>query len=250
MAGKDEVPISRGRGAGLWKLVRFWFSLLREPTESRLTKVLVNLASPFLLWPKWIVAGVMGPETPCYSSRLDLLSLAAQRVTLDGLWLEFGVHRGVSLNHLARLTHGPVVGFDSFEGLPVDWSPNYRRGTLSTQGKLPDVPPNVRLVKGWFDETAPKFVEEHPKEVAAPLHVDCDVYSSARTVFRETRGMLRPGTVIVFDEFVGPMIDDEARAFREFLRASGLSFSVLGCSVLGSVALVLQERNRPGRDAT
>ena len=42
-----------------------------------------------------------------------------------GLWLEFGVFKGSSLNMTAdaRMKHdgGKVHGFDSFEGLPTDW---------------------------------------------------------------------------------------------------------------------------------
>ncbi len=40
----------------------------------------------------------------------------------DGLWLEFGVHAGGTINRIAKYTTKTIYGFDSFEGLPQDWS--------------------------------------------------------------------------------------------------------------------------------
>lgn len=52
-------------------------------------------------------------------------------------------------------------------------------------------------MKGWFDETLPKFAAE-VEGPAAFLHVDCDLYSSTRTVFEALGDRVVPGTVIVF----------------------------------------------------
>jgi hypothetical protein len=52
------------------------------------------------------------------------------------------------------------------------------------QGKFPDVRINVQLIKGWFNETLPKFTNllESDDKIAL-LHIDCDIYSSTKTVF-------------------------------------------------------------------
>lgn len=60
--------------------------------------------------------------------------------------------------------------------------------------------PGAELVPGWFDETLPLFLEEHPGPVAF-LHIDADLYSSARTVLELVGPRLHTGSVIVFDEF-------------------------------------------------
>ena len=59
---------------------------------------------------------------------------------------------------------------------------------------------NVVLHKGWFDETVPDFAETH-KEAIAFMHVDSDIYSSAKTIFTHLGDRIVPGTVIQFDEY-------------------------------------------------
>lgn len=46
-------------------------------------------------------------------------------------------------------------GFDTFEGLPEDWTAgNTRKGGFDVGGAVPDLPdPRVRFVKGLFQET-------------------------------------------------------------------------------------------------
>lgn len=71
--------------------------------------------------------------------------------------LEFGVHTGGSTRQLSRLFPGKTIhGFDSFEGLPERWS-HVGRGEFDRGGELPEVPRNVQLHKGWFQDTCPQF---------------------------------------------------------------------------------------------
>ena len=69
-------------------------------------------------------------------------------------------------------------GFDSFEGLPEAWTLGAKAGAFSIGGNLPPVRGNVRLTKGFFEQTLPGFVAQHRGETIALLHVDCDLYSS------------------------------------------------------------------------
>ena len=54
---------------------------------------------------------------------------------------------------------------------------------------------NVRLYRGWFEDTLPAFCEQHPGPIAF-LHLDADLYSSTRTVFDLLGDGIVPGTVI------------------------------------------------------
>ena len=161
----------------------------------------------------------------------------------DGLWLEFGVYAGSSINRIARYTDGLVYGFDSFEGLPEDWAGRvewwggtFGKGTFSLGGTMPKVSDNVRLVKGWFCDVLPKFLEEHPEPVAF-IHVDSDIYSSARDIFRHLRGRIRNGCVIVFDELVGykNFEEHEWKAWWEFVDENGVSFEWIGGNRSGHI---------------
>ncbi len=198
---------------------------------------LFNVLNPMFIWVKWSLGGVPTSKIPCCKDKLSLLDLAAETTGVDGLWLEFGVFQGRSLNHLAGLTSGKVYGFDSFEGLPRGWTPSVKAGAFSTGGILPSTAENVVLVKGWFQHTLPEFLRVNPDTSVALIHIDCDLYESARFVLWELRSRMRPGTVIVFDEFAGVMPDDEARAFREIVRSTGIRCQYLGYSAHGSVAV-------------
>jgi hypothetical protein len=159
-------------------------------------------------------------------------ALAAARVD-GGLVAEFGVFHGRSLRQIATATEGEVHGFDSFEGLPEDWTANDPRGSYSTQGVLPKVPPNVTLHRGWFSDTLRTFLTAQ----RGPLrfgHVDCDLYSSTRTVLDAFAARLVPGTVLVFDDYLASGEDDgERRAFAEFVAERGVAYDYLGFVLLG-----------------
>jgi hypothetical protein len=182
-------------------------------------------------------------EAMVLPDRLDLLKFALSRAPAEGLVLEFGVEKGASLRHLAGLRRGPVHGFDSFEGLPGDWSGTKEgAGAFSLSGKLPKVPANAVLHVGWFDKTLPEFLAADPADCAL-VHVDCDIYTSTVTIFEQLRGRIKPGTVIVFDEYFNypGWRAHEYKAFQEFIAASGLSYRYLGfASEKGHVAVVIQ----------
>jgi len=133
--------------------------------------------------------------------------------TLNGHVLEFGVWKGISINLIAEYFSGRIVhGFDSFEGLPEDWykfkeSKKKTRAKRFRLDKLPEVRSNVILYKGWFDDTLPIWVEKYsgdnltfPKKSIAVLHIDSDLYSSAKTVLTLLNHMIVKNTIIMFDE--------------------------------------------------
>ncbi|MBC6446875.1 class I SAM-dependent methyltransferase [Actinokineospora xionganensis] len=141
-----------------------------------------------------------------------------------GLALEFGVFTGTTLRIIAAARGGVgVFGFDSFEGLPADWRAGYPAGAFATDG-LPDVP-GADLVVGWFDDTLPGFLAEHPGPVDF-LHVDADLYSSAKTVLDLVGPRLRAGSVVVFDEFFNyaGWREHEFKAWQEYVADTATEF--------------------------
>jgi hypothetical protein len=153
---------------------------------------------------------------------LDIASTAAQP-----LYLEFGVWQGESMRYVSgRLTAATArfVGFDSFEGLPDDWTASFGRGAFSTAGVAPDTSdPRVSYIKGWFDDTLPTFaIPPHDRLI---VNVDSDIYSSAATVLGAVGSALAPGDLLYFDEFNAHA--HEGRAFHEFRIASGQNYRVL-----------------------
>jgi hypothetical protein len=96
------------------------------------------------------------------------------------------------------------------------------------RGRLPEVPANVRLHPGWFERSLPEFLRAETGPVRF-VNVDCDLYSSTKTVL----GLLAPrmvtGSVIVFDEFIGyeTWRDDEFKAFHEAVERFGWTYEVL-----------------------
>ena len=89
---------------------------------------------------------------------------------------------------------------------------------------LPAVLHNVKLVKGMFGETLPKFKEQCLKSTPiAFIHIDCDLYEATKTVFDILGNNLVPGSVIVFDEYYNyPGYErHEYKAFQEFLQRTG-----------------------------
>lgn len=159
---------------------------------------------------------------PCPTD-LDLLTRAMKIATLPGLVLEFGVASGRTISHMASHSKSAIYGFDSFEGLPESWRTGFEKGRFA--GGLPPVPPNAQLIKGWFNETLPEFLAGHKEQVSL-LHVDCDLYSSTKTIFDLLTPRLNPGCVIVFDEYWNypGWKQHEQKAFFEYLKQSGRSY--------------------------
>jgi hypothetical protein len=150
---------------------------------------------------------------------------------VEGLVMEFGVRAGGTLTHMASLAADQEVhGFDSFEGLPEDWTYFQKKGRYTLGGEPPRIDlPNVTLHKGWFSDSLPPFLATHPGP-ARFVHFVCDLYSSTDTVLRALEDRLVPGTVIVFDEYVNypGWQEHEYKAFNEFLTRTGARFRYLG----------------------
>lgn len=129
------------------------------------------------------------------------------------VWAEFGVQNGAGANYwVDRLPQDHrLMLFDSFEGLPEDWN-----GSKAGHMKASAVPTwdddRVEVIEGWFEDTLPV------DEVLGFAHIDCDLYSSTKTVLERIKVV--PGTVILFDELFGyeGYEDGELKALSEWQR--------------------------------
>lgn len=148
-----------------------------------------------------------------------------------GTILEFGVATGRTLNQFARwLPQETIHGFDSFEGLPEDWTSRMPRGFFA-RSALPRVRDNCELHVGWFSDTLPGFmITTVGRRPVRLLHVDCDLYSSTQTVLSALATNIQPGTVIVFDEYMNypGWQQDEFRAWQDFCGMYGRQYEYIG----------------------
>jgi len=176
---------------------------------------------------------------------------------VEGDVLEFGVSVGKSLGLIGQLlrenleywrytepacVNRRVCGLDTFRGLPKDdvEHPRWEEGSFATN-YLHDHPflaygaditpqsiedifracelalPELRV--GLFNDSAPEVVPAKYSK-AALVHIDSDLYQSARDALRIVEPILQEGTIICFDDYFmykGNPAHGEARAFREFL---------------------------------
>jgi predicted O-methyltransferase YrrM len=171
------------------------------------------------------------PGAVGFETQKELIEYTLAQVKVDGHYLEFGVFTGGTTRFMAKRVPGKTLhGFDSFEGLPEAWGGfSLGAAAFDVKGKLPKVPANVQLHPGWFDKTLAPWVAENPGMVAF-MHIDCDLYSSTKTIFELLADRLQPGTIILFDEYFNypNWREHEFKAFQEFVAAKGIDYDYLG----------------------
>ncbi len=182
------------------------------------------------------------PESELEDHYRRALEVLIDRAGPDAMagYVEFGVYVGTSMICMHRalrslgLDHVRLVGFDSFEGLPVEartegagrWRPGQFRSDLeltSMNLRRNGVPmERVTLVPGWFEQTATDAVAKRiGLSKISVVMIDCDLYSSTVSALAFCAPRLAPMSVIFFDEWSvgrpGELGFDEKRAFEEFL---------------------------------
>tara|TARA_A100001011_G_scaffold363532_1_gene413520 strand:+ start:670 stop:1353 length:684 start_codon:yes stop_codon:yes gene_type:complete len=145
-------------------------------------------------------------------------------------FIEFGVHRGISLKQFStKLLHkdNTFTGFDSFHGLPEVYNhPSLEKGVFSTDGEIPKNDDNrVKFVKGYFNEIKDEIIEVSEKSKNTKLvHFDADIYSSTLYVLFALDNYTP--YYAVFDQFGG----DEARALYSYLISTDKKIDILATS--------------------
>ena len=170
-----------------------------------------------------------------FDKREALWDYALSKLDKDGVIAEFGVWSGESINYIAARLGADnltVYGFDSFEGLKEDWQgASLPKGSFDLHGRLPKVLKNVVLVKGWFHETIPRFLEDHA-DLFSFIHLDADTYESTAMVLELIGSRLKRNTVIVFDEYLGypGWQNGEYKAWQESITKNHVQYEYLGFS--------------------
>ena len=201
---------------------------------------------------------------PVAEGAYRLLALSLQRalesaefrgaVASSGLWVELGVFRGTSINltaaFLGAATQGlpharrqavTVDGFDTFEGLPTNWSDpksghvTYPQGAFSWRALAgpggPPVPPvsaRARLHVGLAGDTLPPYLAARPGRPLAWLNADFDLLEGTLGALVLLAPRLVRGTRLHFHELNSEVHRhwpprttfepaNEALALREFL---------------------------------
>lgn len=170
-----------------------------------------------------------------FNFRDDLWSYSINQRSISGMILEFGVWQAYSTNFFAsRLKKEEhIYGFDSFEGLQEDWAGNDRpKGHFSLEGKLPKVRNNVTLIKGFFDESLPGFLNNQGDTKISFMHFDADTYEATKTVFSLLDTRITKGTILVFDEYLGyrGWRIGEWKAWQEFVKEKNINYQYLAFS--------------------
>lgn len=201
---------------------------------------------------RWLLSQPL-PLLPSLRSQSQVLDCAARYAAQSmpgAIAIELGVATGKTIRRIAR-HFDRVYGFDSWSGLPTDWTETVRCGAFGNV-PMPQVPGNVRLIKGWFHETLPAFAHEQHHQKCGLLHVDCDLGASARDGFGALSALLRPGSVIVFDEYFNypGWESQEHQAFREHLDATpSYSARLLTYNRRGNQAAFLLVPKQPNPNA-
>jgi hypothetical protein len=173
--------------------------------------------------------------------RITLLRSCLDETSDAGWFMEFGVYRGHSINLMASwYPNRTFYGFDSLIGLPEKWirsdTSTYRSGHFATS--LPNFADNVIFVEGFFNTSLPNWIEKNASknDHVSFIHIDSDLYSSAKTILTELDAYIKAGTVIVFDELcdwknsgVYPRWEEgEWKALCEWTKDFDRSFKIFG----------------------
>ena len=97
---------------------------------------------------------------------------------------------------------------------------------------MPKVESNVKLIKGWFEDTLPNFIQELKQEQLSILHMDADTYKPTKYVLNALHKNLGTGSIIIFDEYFGypNFVLHEMKAFQEFVNTFSINYRFIGYS--------------------
>jgi len=208
-----------------------WNASLADPLIIELNRIAISESAQYV--SRHLRNSIIFPD------KKDLYEFSFTLRHNPGSYLELGVYKGESINYFAKVAAQKldsdikVHGFDSFLGLAENWtgSVGFVRGHFSLMGQLPLVERNVYLHTGLFSDTLPKFKEEN-QEPLAFLHVDCDTYESTSQALRILGSQINPGTIIIFDEYIGfpGWQFGEFLAWKELVETRGLDYEYLAFS--------------------
>lgn len=156
-----------------------------------------------------------------------------------GAYLEFGIFNGSSLSSMYLAAEELNVkmkfyGFDAFQGLPEGAEKEddgvWKKGSYScSYSKMKEClrkrkidPDNITFVNGWYEDT---LNGETKKRIGLNkigiVFIDCDTYSSSKSVLDFIGPMLKEEAILCFDDWKLNDLDvkgmGEYKSFNEFL---------------------------------
>jgi macrocin-O-methyltransferase TylF-like protien len=189
--------------------------------------------------PSWLLRAMGIADAVNRSEFYTLGRIVDSIERFDGSIIECGVYRGSTLLGMAHrlalrgITNVAVFGCDSFEGFPEPtqedaltggvFHERARRGVfadtnyedLAIRVERLGYGRQVRLVRGFFEDTLPQFMESR----FSIVHLDCDLYRSYVTCLELLYPRLVPGGYMIFDEydFSASIYPGAQKAIDEFL---------------------------------
>ncbi len=142
---------------------------IRKACEKRTS----NRNNTNLVKQSWELAGLSTakyinenmPKVQLFQNPAMLREYAVSLIEIEGLYLEFGVYSGASINQVADLVPQHIIyGFDSFNGLPEAWRTGFYENEFAMD-ELPVVRENVSLEVGYFNETLPAFLLKYIQKI-------------------------------------------------------------------------------------
>ena len=174
-----------------------------------------------------------------HAERLWVLDRVARNLASNGPAVEMGVWKGDSAEVLAR--HFPELHLvDSFEGLSqpqvmdaitigggefqvAQGAGGFETSVAAVSKRLPE----ARIHAGWI----PGVLGKLPEREWAFVHCDLDLFEPSYAVIQWALDKLRPGGVLVCDDYVSLLFPGAGRAMRERLDTSQFSVLATGQAV-------------------
>jgi hypothetical protein len=173
-------------------------------------------------------------ETWDYNRRYILYEAVSRQENLEAApfdYFEFGVAGGYSfkwwLEHNG-LPGSRFFGFDTFEGLPEKWGA-FEKGSMAyALDSLQIGDPRASFYQGLFQETLVPFLERYDNANRKLIHIDSDLFSAALFTLSQLYRYLKPGDIILFDEFAVPR--HEFLAFKIFTESFYVNYEVIAAA--------------------
>jgi O-methyltransferase len=169
-----------------------------------------------------------------YNRRYDLYKAITSQENLSSIpvdYFEFGVAGGYSFKWWMennKLPSSRFFGFDTFEGLPEKWGA-FEKGSMAyTLESLDIKDERARFYKGLFQDTLIPFLEQYDNRNRKLIHIDSDLFSSAIFTMSQLYRFLKPGDILLFDEFAVPK--HEFLAFKIFTESFYVDYDVIAAA--------------------
>lgn len=180
------------------------------------------------------------PQMPELRDRMKCLELAVTKAPVEGLFLEFGVFRGESLEFLKEISGRDIFGFDSGVGaIGIETESFAFHGPTPLPHWLVQ---SEHYIEGWFHQTLPTFLEKNTEEISF-VHFDAGHLDPARYVLNAIFPRLSNGAIIAFDEILASdssrnPISPEWIAFHEAITRYRFDYSWIARSGIRGVVKI------------